>query len=350
MPIFKNIQYRDILRHGLFWLAYILYQAVVYKWADVDELRFEFPPQVIGVSVPVTIAVTYINLQVLMPRLYNRRRYILYGLFFLLLIISGGTLVRTLTHYLILPWEQVHNPARYAKEVKHLWIPIRIIRLALEISIVAAITMMFRLMRDNIRHEKHLRQVEKEKFTAELNLLKAQVNPHFLFNTFNSLYALTLDKSDLAPNMVLRLSQLMHYMLYSTANDEVPLNDEINYLRDYISIEQTRFGNRVEVSFQCAGLTGGVNIAPLLLLPFVENTFKHGVEEGSGWITINLNYKDGQLFFKVENSYTNKAIPNKPGIGLVNVQQRLKLLYPNRHTLRINKNDESFEAELKIDL
>lgn len=350
MSAFQNIHYRDLIRHGLFWLAYILYTAVTYKWPGVDELGFTLPPQVIGIAIPVTMIMTYVNLLVLMPWLYNRRRYVLYALFFLLLMVTGGILERALTHYFVLPWEAVHDPARYEIEVKELWIPIRIARLSFDIGIVLAITMMFRLMRDHIRREKLLRQIEKEKFTAELNLLKAQINPHFLFNTFNSLYALTLNKSDLAPQLVLRISQLMHYMLYSTSGNEVALNDEINYLKDYISIEQTRFADRVEVSFQCAGVTAGLKIAPLLLLPFVENAFKHGVEEGLGWVTINLNYRDGYLFFKVDNSYASKAIPGKPGIGLANVQQRLNLLYPGRHTLNITKNEESFEAELKIAL
>ncbi|MEN0054659.1 MAG: histidine kinase [Mucilaginibacter sp.] len=350
MSAFRNIHYRDLIRHALFWLAYILYTAVTYKWTDVDELGFMLPPQIIGIFIPLTMVITYVNLLVLMPRLYNRRRYVLYGLFFLLLIISGGILARALTHYFILPWEAVHDPARYKKEIKELWIPIRIARLAFDMGVVVVITMVFRMMRDHIQREKLLRQIEKEKFTAELNLLKAQINPHFLFNTFNSLYALTLNKSDLAPQLVLQISQLMHYMLYSTSGDEAELNDEVNYLKDYISIEQTRFANRVEVSFQCAGVAAGIKIAPLLLLPFVENAFKHGVEEGLGWVTINLNYRDGYLFFKVDNSFINKAIPGKPGIGLANVQQRLNLLYPGRHSLSITKNEESFEAELKIEL
>jgi two-component system LytT family sensor kinase len=350
MAAFEKIHYRDIIRHALFWLAYILYSAITYKWVSVDELTFQLPPQIIAVSVPVTIVITYINLLVLMPLLYNRRRYVLYGLFFLLLIFTGGILVRSLTHFFVLPWEQVHDPARYQKEIKQLWIPIRIIRLSFETGIVLAVTMVFRLMKDNIRREQQLRQIEKEKFTAELNLLKAQINPHFLFNTFNSLYALTLDKSDMAPTLVLRLSHLMHYMLYSTSGDYVSLNGEIDYLKDYISIEQTRFAGRVEISFQCAGVNADIMIAPLLLLPFVENAFKHGVEEGAGWVTINLNYLNGQLFFKVENSYINNAIPGKPGIGLANVKQRLKLLYPSKHQLTITKNNESFEAELKIEL
>jgi len=350
MSAFQNIHYRNLIRHSLFWLAYIIYTAVTYKWPGIDELGFTLPPQIICIAIPITMIITYINLLVLMPGLYNRRRYVLYGLCLLLLIITGGILERALTHYFVLPWEAVHDPARYEIEVKELWIPIRIARLSFDIGIVVAITMMFRLMRDHVQREKQLRQIEKEKFTAELNLLKGQINPHFLFNTFNSLYALTLNKSDRAPQLVLRMSQLMHYVLYSTSKDEVALHDEINYLKDYISIEQTRFADRVEVSFQCAGVTAGVKIAPLLLLPFVENAFKHGVEEGSGWVTINLNYRDGTLFFKVENSYLIKAVPAKPGIGLANVQQRLKLLYPGRHTLNVTKNEESFEAELKIEL
>lgn len=350
MPVFKNIHYRDIIRHCLFWLAYILYQAVTYKWNNVDELGFQLPPQIIGVTVPITIIITYINLLVVMPCLYSKRRYVLYGIFFLLMISAGGLLTRLLTHLFVLPWEQVHDPARYKQEIKTFWIPIRIARLSFEMGTILTITMVLQLMKDNILREKHLRQIEKEKFTAELNLLKAQINPHFLFNTFNSLYALTLNKSDMAPGLVLRLSQLMHYMLYSTAGDEVSLNNEINYLKDYISIEQTRFADRVDISFQCSGVGADVKIAPLLLLPFVENAFKHGIEEGSGWITINLNYLNGHLFFKVENSYTGKAVPTKPGIGLTNVKKRLELLYPGRYSLNLTKNDESFEAELKLGL
>lgn len=350
MPVFKHIHYKDVIRHSLFWLTYILYQAVTYKWNNVDELGFELPPQIIDITVPLTIVITYINLLVVMPWLYNKRRYISYGIFFLLMIFIGGTLTRLLTHLFVLPWEQVHNPARYKQEIKTFWIPIRIVRLSFEMGTILAITMVFQLMKDNILREKHLRQIEKEKFTAELNLLKAQINPHFLFNTFNSLYALTLKKSDMAPGLVLRLSQLMHYMLYSTSGDTVLLNDEINYLKDYISIEQTRFADRVDISFQCSGVSSDVNIAPLLLLPFVENAFKHGIEEGSGWITINLNYLNGHLFFKVENSCIAKAVPAKSGIGLANVQKRLELLYPGKYSLNLTKNDESFEAELKIDL
>lgn len=350
MPVFKHIHYKDIIRHGLFWLAYILYQAVTYKWNNVDELGFQLPPQIIAITVPLTIVITYINLWVAMPWLYNRRRYVLYGIFFLLLISVGGVLTRLFTHLFVLPWEQVHDPARYQLEIKTFWIPIRITRLSFEMGTILAITMVFQLMKDNILREKHLRQIEKEKFTAELNLLKAQINPHFLFNTFNSLYALTLNKSDMAPGLVLRLSQLMHYMLYSTSGDVVSLNNEISYLKDYISIEQTRFADRVDISFQCAGVNADVKIAPLLLLPFVENAFKHGVEEESGWITINLNYLNAHLYFKVENSYVAKPIPSKSGLGLANVQKRLELLYPGKYHLSLTKNDESFEAELKIDL
>jgi two-component system, LytTR family, sensor kinase len=210
--------------------------------------------------------------------------------------------------------------------------------------------MLIKLMGNSFKQEKLLREIEKEKFSAELGLLKAQINPHFLFNTLNSLYALTLKGSEQASKVVLRLSDLMHYMLYEASTNKVLLKNEIKYLENYISVEQMRFAERLDLSFQCSGDIKGKMIAPLLLLPFVENAFKHGIEDNAGWVTINLKVTGSRLFLKVENSCTVVSKQKGNGMGLKNVKRRLELSYPNDYELTINKTADVFEAELQIDI
>jgi len=339
-----------ILRHLLFWLVYILYQAVTPGWEDTDSFNFWLPPQLIAVAIPLTIIAVYLNLYVLMPLFFHKRAYVKYTLTLILLLLLSGLLTRLLTHMFVLPWEQIHNPARYQQEKKQFWIPVRILRLALETYPVIAITTFLELMQRAFQQEKNLRELEKEKFSAEIALLKAQINPHFFFNTLNSIYALTLKGSDLASKVVLRLSHLMRYMIYDAGADKVFLKHDVDHIENYINIEKMRFADRLDLSFHYSGDISDKMIAPLLLLPFVENAFKHGIEEDAGWVTINLNVIDTRLFLKVENSYPKNIRTSGHGLGLKNVRRRLELIYPGQHELKLTKSEESFEADLKINL
>lgn len=350
MKLIGKIPWQTVAMHLLFWSLLILYQAVSYDWENTDQLGFKLVPQVIYVSIPVTIVMTYVNLYITMPLFYYRRKYIAYGGMLLLTLLLSGLSIRLLTHTFILPWEKVHDPLRYARENKNFWIPVRIFRMSLQTYPVIAAASLLELMRKAYIQEKHLRALEKEKFSAEIALLKAQINPHFFFNTLNSVYALTLKGSALAAKVVFRLSHLMRYMLYETGAEKVLLQDDIDHLENYISIEQMRFADRLDLSFEYSGDISGKMIAPLLLLPFIENAFKHGIEEDAGWITINLKVSEDRLFLKVENSYPKHYKANGGGLGLRNVQRRLELTYPGRHTLLLHKTTESFEADLKIDL
>jgi LytS/YehU family sensor histidine kinase len=261
-----------------------------------------------------------------------------------------GILARYFTWLIWNNWDRTHNPAVYFSENKNFYIPVRILRNAVQAFPVIAATMLLKLMDRSFQQEKKLREIEKEKFSAELGLLKAQINPHFLFNTLNSLYALTLKGSEQASKVVLRLADLMHYMLYGASAHKVLLKDEIKYLEDYISIEQMRFAERLELSFQYSGDIVGKWIAPLLLLPFVENAFKHGIEDNSGWVTINLKVTGSRLFLKVGNSCPAEPKHNLKGMGLRNVKRRLELTYPGGHQLTINQTAAAFEAELQVDI
>nr|WP_294948108.1 histidine kinase [uncultured Mucilaginibacter sp.] len=349
MQTLRQARYPAFLRHLLFWLAYIGYLALTDAWEDKDELIFQIDPQ-FTTDVPLVIALCYFNLYVLMPAYYHKHKYFHYAGALAILLLVAGLLARFFNYAIWVPWDKIHEPAVYAAERKDFWIEVRIVRNAAKQLPVIMITMLVKLMRNALVQEKHMRELEKEKFSAEMGLLKAQINPHFFFNTLNSLYALTLRGSQQASAVVLRLSELMHYMLYEAAAPKVLLLDEIKHLESFIGIEQMRFADRLELSFQYSGDLAGKMIAPLLLLPFVENAFKHSLADGNGWITISLKVAGDKLFLKVENSCAEAPADGKKGLGLKNVQRRLALTYPGRHQLRLRQNSGTYEADLKLDL
>lgn len=208
-----------------------------------------------------------------------------------------------------------------------------------------------KIARDSIMR----RQQEKE---AELKLLKAQLNPHFLFNTLNNLYGLSVMKSDKLPGLMLKLSDLLRYSLYETKETLVPLEKEIQYLENYISLEKIRLEDTTAIQFTKTGNLSSQKIAPMLFIVFVENAFKHlgvSVEEKSR-VVVSIKEVNDRLIFKCENTKykMGAAIENlkkgKNGIGLMNAKKRLTLMYPERHSLLITENDKTYNIELAIDL
>jgi hypothetical protein len=192
---------------------------------------------------------------------------------------------------------------------------------------------------------------------AELNLLKGQLHPHFLFNTLNNLYALTLNQSPRSAAVVIGLSEILRYMLYETNAEVVPLKRDIEVLESYIDLEKIRYEERLDLSFSINGLEPGQQIVPLLLLPLVENAFKHGTSEkvGEAWINIDLQVKDNLLTFKISNSKPEKPPADDQrkdhsSIGLTNVRKRLNILYPAAHQVRILEEEEIFAVVLEINL
>jgi LytS/YehU family sensor histidine kinase len=219
------------------------------------------------------------------------------------------------------------------------------------------------------RHQRRLQaEAEEEKLKGELRFLKSQINPHFLFNTLNSAYALTLQKSDLAPNLILKLSQMLRYVLYECQAEKVPLEREIKYLRDYIDLESFRLGGRLDVDLKVEGALHNVRIPPMILQPFVENAIKHGVANSlqGGWIKILIRTEPSQVAniyhfsFQVRNSIPHQTtFPLNPtltgegpasGIGIDNVRRRLNLLFPNTHRLEIIKTNDQYKISLSFDL
>jgi sensor histidine kinase YesM len=192
--------------------------------------------------------------------------------------------------------------------------------------------------------------LEKEKTQAELDLLKQQLNPHFFFNTLNNLYALSLQNSKETPEMILQLADLMRYVIYKAKEPSVQIADEVQYLRDYLQLQSIRMKEKFDLRFDVDMADENFKIAPLLLIVFIENAFKHGVEPASGnaFLHITLKTARGKLYFLCQNS-VEPAAENYSGIGLNNLQKRLHLLYPGKHKLQIAKESTKFKVELELE-
>lgn len=199
--------------------------------------------------------------------------------------------------------------------------------------------------------ERENKQLRDEKRKAELAFLKTQINPHFLFNTLNYMYALAYPVSEKLGSAVIRLSQLMRYMLTETEDDKVPLQKEMEYIHNYIEVYRMLFEDRFYIQFSVEGDPEGRSIASLLLVPFFENAFKHGVvNDPSRPVMAKLVITDGHINFTMKNTINPYQKDHSTGIGLPNVKRRLELLYPNAHELTITSNGSEYETRLSIEL
>ena len=212
----------------------------------------------------------------------------------------------------------------------------------------------FKIMMDYGKAQRKLGEMAKEKAETELNFLKSQINPHFLFNSINSVYFL-IDKSNTEARQALhKFSEMLRYQLYECSGDKIPIEKEVKYLKDYIDLQKLRKEENFFIDFTSSPAISGFLIEPLLLMPFVENSFKHISHFGKerpNKVDIDLSKKDNFFHFKINNttdeSYS-KELVNNGGIGLANVKRRLELLYPGKHTLSVDKKESVFSVELKI--
>ncbi|MDA9358602.1 histidine kinase, partial [Saprospiraceae bacterium] len=214
----------------------------------------------------------------------------------------------------------------------------------------------YSIFREWLRSQREKQELQKQTLTSELRFLKSQINPHFLFNTLNNLYALTLKKSDLAPEIVLKLSEMMRYMLYECNERRVPLSKEVNYLKNYLELEKLRQGKNIKTNLIVQGEIGSQMIAPLMFIPFVENSFKHGISDSisEGYVNIEILISDQDLQINIVNSKITRLSPSNKiksgGIGLVNIRRRLNLIYPEEYILDIQDSPNEYRVELGLTL
>jgi two-component system LytT family sensor kinase len=300
---------------------------------------------------PLLVFFFYLNYFILVPRLYTTGKYGWFALFVVLSLVLMGCLYELAD--LLVKIDMPEHVNRHPRGPR----PYRYISFfgVFNGLIALAVSTSVRITNELVKNEKQRKELENQTLKSELSFLKSQVNPHFLFNTLNNIYSLSLSRSEKAPEAIMKLSQLLRYMLYETDDKNVSLEKEIAHIEDYISLQRMRLTDQVEVILEKKGSLSGKHIEPLLLIPFVENAFKHGIHtQFPSFIKINITVEGEFLIFKV----TNSIVPNSAeypkdknsGIGLSNVEKRLNLLYPDRYALDTNVTEKEYAVSLKINL
>lgn len=288
------------------------------------------------------ISFFYLNAFLLFPQLFYKRKYILY-----LLAVTGCFAIISLEGGLLRQHFQSASAMHFEWQ-KHLFFIFFIFIFILACSIA------YRTIRDKIVADNLAQEKENEFLKTELSLLRSQVSPHFMFNVLNNMVALARKQSDQLEPSLIKLSSLMRYMLYETDEAKVSLEKETEYLQSYIDLQQQRFGKKVTINTSFHQPDKTYFIEPMLLIPFVENAFKHGTGMiENAMINIELSAANGQLEFVVQNKYnsiSNEIKDKASGIGLTNVGRRLELLYYDDHELTIEKNNDLFTVKLQIQL
>lgn len=298
---------------------------------------------------PVRFTIVYINYFFLLPKYLQNANYVKYIAITVSMLFIAALIQRYLMWAIFNPiifpnWQNTGTFAWY-----------RILQAGVIITSPLIFIIGFTIISRWVKLSKHTESLEKEKKQAELQLLKNQLNPHFFFNTLNNLYGLAQEKSDLTEKVVLKLSDLMNYVLYETDQTFVPLEKEIAYIKNYIELEEIRYNDRFSCNFSLTGNTVNKKIPPMIFLPFVENAFKHGINQESKntWINIHIAISDNLISFNLENSlpefFSKSKHPyTKGGIGIKNVQKRLELLYPDNFVLTTQLKEQSYKAVVEI--
>jgi two-component system, LytTR family, sensor kinase len=336
-----------LLRNILFWVVYFVATACL-TITDYSSVRVGL--LVTLLFTPLNIAYTYLFVYGLVPRLLLRgktRKFLVWSIVCVLL--SQGFIF--LFRHLVI--SQVNIESDWPEPGVPILRQVFDFSVALVTNMVALFAVFISVFKYWSREQQKKMLLEQERTSNELELLKAQLQPHFLFNTLKNLHAMVREKSEKAPDMLMRLSSLLNYVLYECKASEVPLEKEIRVIKDYIALEQKRYGERLDVSLSFTGPMEGKMIAPMLFQPFVENAFAHDPsgEAGRIWMSIELSIKNDQLFFRVVNSlYYSDSGPGTEGMGVSNVRRRLELLYPGRFSLDQEAVEEVYITSLIIEL
>tara|TARA_R110001583_G_scaffold79199_5_gene214091 strand:+ start:1290 stop:2249 length:960 start_codon:yes stop_codon:yes gene_type:complete len=298
------------------------------------------------VEFPIHIIVVYINVYFLIPKFILRKKYRAY-IGYLITMLALVYLVRTGLNYLLVTkeiWPEAHDAGKFL-ELNH------VIAVVLGELYVIGFVSAIKLVLDWAIEKRRNEELANLQMSTELKYLRTQIQPHFFFNTLNNLYALTLQKSDNAPRLVLKLSDMMQYILYEVNSSKASLLQEINHINNFIDIERMRFNDRIEFNMDITGEIDDIKVPPLLFLTFIENSFKHGLKENDT-VKINMSFKivkNEYLEFALSNNFnSNTQKEENNGIGIANAQRRLNLLFSNNFTLESKINKGLYNIFLKI--
>ncbi len=329
--------------HGLFWAVLF---AILLFFGRNDEQGWWFTYSNELINLGFFAVIVYFNLLYLIPNYLAKNRALLY-LFLLAATVALITPLKMIVYYA----KFGGLPGGYRESLV-----MNQSRFFLANGLIAISSTILKIITDWFRSQRERQQLLTQNMQSELRFLRSQINPHFLFNTLNSLYALTLKKDEKAPEIVLKLSEIMRYMLYECNERRVPLAKEVQYIRNHLDLERLRLRQNMDIEFEVEGAVGLQEIAPLMFIPFLENAFKHGLSNHitDGFCHIKLRAEKDEVHFSIENSKPDMMPQTgdrrSGGIGLNNIRQRLNLLYPNAHSLEIHDSPNTYAVDLTIKL
>jgi len=336
----KKMWYNIIFWIGLYFFWILVFQKRAFAFSRTMTVEFCY--------LLFIAANYYFNLHYNVPHFLYKKRYALFGLFFLVGVVVAALLRVPLATYL-----SVHffAPGKKPPGAYQLFLNSLTNIFIWTICLVAG-----KIIIDRIRFQKYVDLMEKDKVRNELDFLKAQFNPHFLFNSINSIYG-NIDKNNSsARNMLLTFSDMLRYQLYECNTDSISIDKEIRYLRNYVALQQTRNAENLVVDLEIDEELRGFSVAPLLFTSFVENAFKYvsHYEDKENKVEISLLKKVDNLVFRAyntkERNYNGDRVINHGGIGIANVKRRLEILYPYKHELVMSRDDTSYEVVLKLQI
>ncbi|RMG84746.1 MAG: histidine kinase [Bacteroidetes bacterium] len=334
---------RRVVYHSLTW-GVVLMALTLFEMAGSNR-GFWFVMTNNLIRLAIFCMIVYFNYLYLIPTYLNKKKFRTYFILLALFVI-----IITPLENLVLYFKFREHPDLQSLLLKDLNLSF------VPNFIFAGVSTLVKIVTDWVKYTREKQAIATQTMQSELKFLKSQINPHFLFNTLNNLYALTLKKSDKAPEIVIKLSEMMRYMLYECNEKQVPLSKEVNYLKNYLDLESLRQGKNVDIRFRVNGEVSDQKIAPLMFIPFLENSFKHGLNNhiSKGFVNIEMDVEPDRVRLYIENS--KPATMPRPtrrksgGIGLVNVKRRLDLLYPGKYQLRIDDNPNTYAVTMEIEL
>jgi len=369
--IFSNQRPYRIRRHLLFWMAWCMYYIISFMipthWIPAWDLNGPMPHvEKYGIGLAslrillsgtlttiVHAALVYGILYFILPRylLKTKNWIITTGLLVLYVCLIAFVNYFNFVFSFYLSTRTTYFDSMPTMDFI---IPVWIRHILINYPTIVGLALAIKLLKNWYLKQQETVQLAREKINAELQLLKAQVHPHFLFNTLNNIYSFILNGSPRAPEMIKKLSTLLNYILNECDRPLVPLSKELSLIRDYMELERIRYGDKLSMNMHIQGSASGKMISPLLLIPFVENSFKHGTSRmlTHPWVNLDIAIDDKSLNFKISNNKPEQRTEpvNKKGIGLNNVKKRLQLLYPGNHSLFITENEMSYDVTMKISL
>lgn len=298
-----------------------------------------------AVQLAFAMLVAYLNYYIFLPRFLKHQKVWRYLLEFVVPFVVLIALRVYFQRYLV---------DGYAHHERYFYSTFYVVQLSFDTLLITIFVGMLRFATGWFELESKRKQMENDKLATELKFLKAQINPHFLFNTLNNLYYLAYSHSANTTEVIAKLSQMMRYMIYDSNYPKVPLSKEIEYMENYILLERLRLNNEIPIDFVVEGNAENIMVTPLIFITFLENAFKHGVSANTpgSWVKINFLIKQSELIYTVENSKLKNALSEKEksGFGLQNLQRRLDLSYPNNYRLVTNDLPDRYFVQLNLNL